>query len=132
MQTKDIPLHDIKPLIEIQEYSLYYFSALVFIASVVVLVLVYLLYKYIKNKNSFNIRAEYLKQLKAVDLSNPKRAAYEITLYGALFEADSEEHKKLYSALVKELETYKYKKDVDSFSEETKHSIKNYVGILNV
>ncbi|MDF1882924.1 hypothetical protein JHD49_03125 [Sulfurimonas sp. SAG-AH-194-C21] len=132
MQSTDIPLHDIKPLIEIQEYSFYYFVSLVIAATIIVSVIIYLLYKYIKNKNSFNIRAEHLKLLKTVDLSQTKKAAYEITLYGASFELDSEQHKELYSSLVEELETYKYKKDVDSFSEETKHSIENYVGTLNV
>ncbi|MDQ7067085.1 MAG: hypothetical protein Q9M40_03250 [Sulfurimonas sp.] len=132
MQTKDIPLHDIKPLIEIQEYSLYYFSALVIFVSLIVLLLSYLLYRYIKEKNSFNIRAEHLKLLKALDLSNTKKAAYELTLYGATFKDDSENHAKTYETLVHDLEMYKYKKSVESFSEETKNRIETYVGMLDV
>jgi len=49
MQTKDIPLHDIKPLIEIQEYSMYYLIALSFLACVVLLALIYAVYSYIKH-----------------------------------------------------------------------------------
>lgn len=132
MQTKDIPLHDIKPLIEIQEYSLYYFVALVAFVSVVVLALLYLGYQYIKNRNSFNIRVEHLKLLQESNLDDAKKAAYELTLYGATFADDNEQTHRTYEVLVQELESYKYKKDVESFSEETKRSINNYLGMIDV
>ncbi len=132
MQTKDIPLHDIKPLIEIQEYSLYYFIALVGVVSIVTLLLVYLLINYLKNRNSFNIRAEHLKLLKEINLNDTKNAAYEITLHGSTFEFDSEHHSRTYLTLVEDLETYKYKKNVESFNRETKNSIENYIGMLDV
>ncbi|HIP19539.1 MAG TPA: hypothetical protein EYG70_00275 [Sulfurimonas sp.] len=132
MQTKDIPLHDIKPLIEIQEYSLYYFVALVAFVSVVVLALLYLAYQYMKNRNSFNIRVEHLKLLQKSNLDDAKKAAYELTLYGATFCDDNEQTHRAYEVLVQELESYKYKKDVESFSEETKRSINNYLGMIDV
>lgn len=132
MQTKDIPLHDIKPLIEIQEYSLYSFIALVLLVSVMILGLIYFVYKYIKNRNSFNIRAEHLTLLKVCNLNDTKKAAYEITLYGATFSTDNQENQRTYETLVEELETYKYKKDVESFNKETKRSIENYIGMLDV
>ncbi len=132
MQTKDIPLHDIKPLIEIQEYSIYYFSGLVFIAFVVIIGLGYLAYKYIQNRNSFNIRAEHLKLLKQLDLSDAKKAAYEVTHYGATFAQDSEQHQRTYENLVDELQRYKYKKNVEAFEAQTKEHIDNYIGMLDV
>jgi len=132
MQTKDIPLHDIKPLIEIQEYSLYYFIALVVVVTVVVFAIIYLIYNYIKNKNSFNLRAEHLKYLKKLDFSDAKQTAYDITNYGATFAADSEQHQRKYENLVEQLESYKYKKSVEDFDVQTKQSIENYVGMLDV
>jgi len=132
MQTKDIPLHDIKPLIEIQEYSLYYFVALVAFVLIVVIALLYLAYKYIKNRNGFNIRVEHLKLLHESNLDDAKKAAYELTLYGATFADDNEQMHRTYEVLVQELEPYKYKKDVESFSEETKRSIDNYLGMIDV
>lgn len=132
MQTKDIPLHDIKPLIEIQEYSLYYFIALVIVATMVVLGVIYLVYNYIKNRNRFNIRAEHLKLLKQLDLNDTKKAAYEITQFGATFAEDSEQHQRTYENLVELLESYKYKKSVENFDLQTRQSIENYIGMLDV
>jgi len=132
MQTKDIPLHDIKPLIEIQEYSIYYFIILVFISTTVVLGLVYLAYNYIKNRNNFNIRVEHLKLLKELDLNDTKKAAYDITQYGATFMSDSEQLQRTYENLVENLEHYKYKKSVEHFDKQTKQSIENYIGMIDV
>ena len=132
MQTKDIPLHDIKPLIEIQEYSMYYLIALVIAVFVVVLALIYFAYQYFTTRNKFNIKKEHLKLLKSLDMSDTKRVAYEVTQYGATFAGDNEQNERTYKNLVEELESYKYKKNVESFSKETKNSIENYIGMLDV
>ena len=132
MQTKDIPLHDIKPLIEIQEYSMYYLIALVITVFVVVLALIYFAYQYFTTRNKFNIKKEHLKLLKSLDMSDTKRVAYEVTQYGATFAGDNEQNERTYKNLVEELESYKYKKNVESFSKETKNSIENYIGMLDV
>lgn len=132
MQTKDIPLHDIKPLIEIQEYSMYYLIALVIAVFVVVLALIYFAYQYFTNRNKFNIKKEHLKLLKSLDMSDTKRVAYEVTQYGATFAGDNDQNERTYKNLVEELESYKYKKNVESFSKETKNSIENYIGMLDV
>jgi len=132
MQAKDIPLHDIKPLIEIQEYSMYYLIAISVVALVLFLALAYLAFNYIRNKNKFNIRKEHLKLLHAIELKNAKKDAYDITFYGATFMNDSERHKKAYELLVEHLESYKYRKDVDSFDEETKREFDNFVGMIDV
>jgi len=132
MQSRDIPLHDIKPLIEIQEYSMYYLIALGVVALVLFLALAYLAFHYLRNRNKFNIRKEHIKMLGNIVFSDAKKDAYEITLYGATFMHDSERHLKAYELLVEHLETYKYRKDVDSFDEETKREFDNFVGMLDV
>lgn len=131
-QSLDIPLHDIKPLIEIQEYSLYYFLGVSFVALVIFLAFLYLLVRYFRNRNKFNLRAHNLSLLKAIDRANAKQAAYDITLYGATFKDDSPRHAKAYSALVDSLESYKYKKAVDSFSDETMHNLDIYMDMIDV
>ena len=136
MQTKtqsiDIPLHDIKPLLEIQEYSFYYLLALIGVAVIVLVGVAFLLYKYVKHRNRFNIRKEHLKLIQEIDLSDAKKAAYNITTYGYTFRNDGERQKNAYDSLVELLEAYKYKKDVDAFDLETKHSFERYVGMLDV
>ena len=128
----DIPLHDIKPLIEIQEYSLYYLIGVSLVGTVILLALLYLAFKYLKNRNKFNIRKENLSRLRAIDFSDAKSAAYDITTYGKTFKDDSDRHTRAYDALLEELEIYKYKKNVDNFSDETKHIFEIYLGLLDV
>ena len=132
MQTQEIPLHDIKGLVEVQEYSLYYFSALVFIGVLLLLGVLYLLYKYLQNKKKFNLRKEHQRLLHEIDFSDAKKAAYEITQLGSTFKDDSERHQRAYELLVEDLEAYKYKKEVEAFSSESKHLLENYLGLIDV
>ncbi len=131
-QVPKIPLHDIKPLLEIQEYSFYYLLALIAVGVIIVSALGYLLYKFIQRRNRFNIRAEHLKLLNTLDLSDAKAAAYEITQLGATFKDDSERNLNAYETLVEHLENYKYKKYVSGFDEETKHLLERYRGMIDV
>ena len=128
----DIPLHDIKPLIEIQEYSMYYLIGLSVMAIVVLFALLYLAFKYFANRNKFNIRKFNLNKLKDIDFSEPKKAAYEITSLGMVFKDDSDRHTRAFASLQEDLESYKYKKDVDNFNDETKRLFDLYLGMLDV
>ena len=132
LQQNEIPLHDIKPLIEIHEYSLYY---LIGVSILVVLILsgfIYLAYKWMKNRKKYNRRAHHYKMLYAVDYSNPKKAAYDLTFYGATFKDDSERHLKAYENMLEHLQKYKYKKNVEDFDADTSHVIELYKGMIDV
>ncbi|WP_457747271.1 hypothetical protein [Sulfurimonas sp.] len=132
MQKVDIPLHDIKPLVDIQEYSIYYFSAIVVVLSILLVAFLYLAYRWIKHRNRFNIRKEHNKLLQEVDLNDAKKAAYDLTFYGATFKDDSLRHLKTYEDLIEKLESYKYKKNVESFDSETLRIIELYRGMIDV
>lgn len=132
MQNYEIKLHDIKPLVDIQEYSLYYFIALVSVVILFLLVLTYIFIKWYKKRNRINLRQEHLKILNTINMQDAKVAAYEITLYGLTFKDDSEECYKAYENLQNNLQNYKYKKYVDNFDEETKRYLDIYLGIINV
>ncbi len=134
MQEKsfDIPLHDIKPLLEVQEYSLYYFLALVFLVIIILLGISYLIYKWIKAKNAFNQRKENLKIINDLDLKDTKKSAYEITSLGLIFKDDSTRHKEMYDNLVQRLEVYKYRQNVEEFDSEVLGYIELYRGMLDV
>lgn len=132
VQTNEIPLHDIKPLLEIEEYSFYYFIGIVTVVTLIVLGVAYLLYKHFRTKNRFNIRKEHLQLLKNIDLKETKKAAYQLTEYGATFQNDSERHQKTYHDMLDRLEKYKYKKNVDDFDSETLRIIELYRGMIDV
>ena len=131
-KTYDIQLHDIKPLVEIQEYSMEYLILLSSVVVILLLALLYLLIKWLKQRNRFNLRRENKRLFSAIDLSETKNAAYKLTLYGATFKDDSSRHVKAFSDLVDSLEMYKYKKSVESFDSETLHHIEIYQDMIDV
>ena len=128
----EIPIHDIKPLLEIQEYSLYYFLAIVALALVALAVIIYFVVKYIKNRNKFNIRKEHFKLFSEIKLTNAKSDAYDITFYGATFKNDSPRHSEMFDNLTQRLEAYKYKKSVQDFDDETKAYVGLYKDMIDV
>ena len=96
----DIPLHDIKPIVDIQEYSFYYFLGISFVTLLFVGAITFLIYKYIKQKKAYNVKKEHLKIINELDFTNTKESAYAITLYGATFKDDSDRHKEMYKNIV--------------------------------
>ena len=128
----DIPLHDIKPLIEVQEYSLYYLIVMSTIALLIFVGLLYLVMKWLKRRNAFNIRKEHYKLLNTIDFQDAKRSAYDVTYYGATFKDDSPRHTEMYKNLTQRLEQYKYKKDVDEMEDEVKAYINLYKEMIDV
>ena len=131
-QSYDIPLHDIKPIVEIEEYSLYYFLGFASLALVLVAGVAYLLCMWLKKRNRYNRRKEHFKLLNSLDSNNTKESAYAITLYGATFKDDSPRHKEMYDNLLGRLDAYKYKKEVSSFDSEVIGYIELYKGMLDV
>lgn len=132
VQSYDIPLHDIKPIIEVEEYSLYYFLGVVFISTLFILAVAYLIYMWLRKRNRYNKRKEHLKLLNTLDLNDTKNSAYALTLYGITFRDDSLRHKEMYDNLVARLEGYKYKKEVSSFDAEVLGYIELYRGMVDV
>lgn len=131
-QSFDIPLHDIKSIVDIEEYSLYYLLGGSFFVLFLFSVFAYLLYLWFKRKGKFNQRKESYKALHVVDLSDTKKCAYAITLYGATFKDDSPRHHEMYLNLIERLEVYKYKKEVSAFDDETIGYIELYKGMVDV
>ena len=132
MQNYDIPLHDIKPIIQVQEYSFYYLVALVAVGTFLLLSALYFLFKWYKSRNAFNLRKEHLRLINAIDLEDTKSAAYAFTFYGLSFKDDSPRHSEMYRNLMQRLDEYKYKKDVDAFDSETLGYLELYKGMLDV
>jgi len=103
-------LRDIKPFIELSDYSLALFIATLFVG---------VFFAYIAFKKSYNIAKSnckidcqkyYLNRLKSVDWSLPKVAAYEATYYGRLL-AQDKRRKELFLQMKSRLDKLKYAKD---------------------
>jgi len=132
IQSSGLILHDIKPLLEIEDYSFYYFLALIIVVIFLVVAIIYLIVKWFRNRNKFNIRVENYKLLNKIDLEDTKNSAYLITLYGTTFKDDSQRHKEMFENINSRLESYKYKKDVPKFDDETVSYIEIYRGMIDV
>ncbi len=130
-QNFDIPLHDIKPLVEIQEYSMELLIALNIGLIMIIMVVIYLLLRWLKNRKKFNIRKEHKRRLSELSLDDTKNAAYRLTEYGATFKDDTPRHTKAYEELFEALQSYKYKKEVTAFSAQTLHFIELYRGMID-
>jgi hypothetical protein len=132
-KTIEIPLHDIKPLVAIPDYSFYYFMALVIIGSLITVGLFFLLVKWLRRRKKFDVRKEHAKALQNIKLTDAKKAAYALSRYGATFANDSQRHQKIYQELLDELSRYKYKKEIDEeFDANTLRLIELYRGMIDV
>ena len=133
MQPDQLKLHDIKPLVPIEDYSFYYFLALSAVAVVLLAGAFYLLLKWLKQRKKENIRKKHLEILRSIDLrKDPKKAAYMLTKYGATFKDDDARHKEMYENMLAKLEKYKYRKEVEPFDKETVSIIELYRDICDV
>lgn len=103
-------IHDIKPLEEIPDYSIYIFYGTIVFFTGIVLLLFYMLFTYIQKKRN-SPEKNYLKLLQNIDFSDPKLSAYTISKYGALLAKDDRQLT-LLMELNQQLENYKYKKEV--------------------
>ena len=132
VKTYDVPLHDIKNIIEVQDYSFYYLLGVVALSIIVLSTIIYLVLKYLQKRNAYNQRKEHLQFLNSIDLNDTKNAAYSISKYGATFANDGERQSGMYKNISARLEQFKYKKDVDSFDKETLAYVELYKGMIDV
>ncbi len=130
MKDLNIPLNDIAPLVEIPDYSLYYFITVVLIAVALSLALILALLKQIR-KRRVNLRRERFGRLSSVDFSDPKRAAYTISELGRVFAFDNERTEKAYHNLFERLAPYKYAPKVEMIDEETIGYYRLYLEIID-
>jgi hypothetical protein len=115
----NINLRDIKPIVEIPDGSFYIFIALVIVGIIVLLALIYLLYRFIKIRKKINIKKQNLAKLKNINLKDSKKASYEITKLAYYFAKQNPEHKPKALELIAKLQDYKYKKTVSSLDDYT-------------
>lgn len=131
-QNYTIPLHDIKPIVDVQEYSLYYLIGISTFVLILTCIIIYLIYKWLQKRKAFSIRKEHLRLINSLDLNDTKSSAYAITTYGYTFKDDSDRHQEMYENITSRLEVYKYKKEVDNFDSEVLSYIELYKGMLDV
>jgi len=123
-------LRDIKPLLEIPDNSFYIYWGMIGFGILLILVILFFIFKKLWENRKINLAKEYLARLKAIDWSESKKAAYEATYYARLLATD-ERRKELFSQLEPMLEKYKYKKEVDAVDQDTLNQFNLFVQVAD-
>jgi hypothetical protein len=121
-------IRGIRPIFEWSDYIWYLGALLGGVALLTVLVII--LYRLFFAKNKVDLRAAYIKELEAVDLSDSKKAAYAISRLVRLIAA-GERERKMAEKLTDKLETYKYAKAVPPLDEDAKAHYKIFLGMVH-
>jgi len=108
-------LRDIKGLIQVEDYTLY-----IFIAILVLVVLYFIVKKIINYKRVVSPIKVAKRELKNLDLDDSKEVAYKVTKYGKVLSDEGFEY----------LEKYKYKKEIVKFSKEDLQKIEGFLNAV--
>lgn len=127
----DIPLHDIKPLVEVPDHSLLLLSGLILLVVILIGSGLYLAWRYLLQRKKMDIRLQTYKALKSITFEDPKKAAYAITRHGSLFSKEGGRYKEAYAELNRRLAPYKYRKEVTAIDEETIAYFRIYVEMID-
>jgi len=115
-----IEIHDIKPIVAIPDISIFIYYGLFWLLFIVLCIVGYFLYIFLKPKEK-SLESIWYGKLQKIDLQDTKNAAYAISKYGQLLAKD-ERQVRLIEELHDELSFYKYKKNI---TEELTPNIKN-------
>jgi len=116
-------LKDIKGIVEVPDFSLYYFIAIDF---AIIAFIVFLVFLFKTKKKPKPTKKEIaLKILKNMDFLDTKKSVYDFCEYGALFV--NENNQNSFQTIEKELQKYKYKKDVPNLDEESIKKMKDFI-----
>ena len=123
-------LRGIKSLVQIEDYSLYFFILLIsLIAFLMFLVLIYGI-QYLRKTNVSQEQKSAWHYLNHVDFEDTKVAAYGISQCARFFV--TQENKAIFEQLIQALERYKYKPDVPAFKESDKALLAEFLGKSHV
>ncbi|PIF04683.1 MAG: hypothetical protein CSA86_01075 [Arcobacter sp.] len=126
-----IKIHDIKPIVEIPDISIYLYYAMIFLLFLLGLFVLYILYKFFRPKAKTQEKQWYEK-LQNLDFTDVKQTAYDISKYGRYL-AKEERSIHLFEELSNSLLDYKYKKEVPKeFNNEIKAKYSIFMDSLDV
>jgi hypothetical protein len=117
-------LRDIKGIVEVSDFSMYYLVALSVLVLVCIIVLVYYLMQPKKRKKPTN-KDNALSNLKNIDFKDAKDIAYTFSLNIPYFINENNQSK--IEKVLEELEIFKYKKDVPQMQDDFKNEIKEII-----
>jgi hypothetical protein len=118
-------LKDIKDIVDVPEYSLFILIAIVTMALLLISVAFYFYKNRRKRRKKPTQKEMALQKLRDIDYNNTKEVVY-------TFEAEikpfiTPENQERLNAIKKELEVYKYKKDIPQLDNQIKVEIESFI-----
>ena len=126
-------LKDIKGIVEVHGYSSIYLIVTIFVICLIVTAFVFAGYRYLKKKRrrkrktKMQIAREKLKNLR---FDNPKEAVYTFSEYANIITQNKEQQRENLENILKEIEIYKYKRDIPPLSKEVINKMKRFIKAL--
>ena len=118
-------LRDIKGLVEVTDYSLFYLLGIVGIGVALLIVLVVLLYKYLTKKDPLTQKKVAMELLDKFEFGDAKESAYAFS-HLAQYAVNDTQRREL-EELLAELDLYKFKKEVPELDDELKAKMKKFI-----
>jgi hypothetical protein len=118
-------LKEIKPIVEVTDFSFYYFITIIFISFIIIAFVLYKYFTKVKKTKKLTQKQIALKRLKNLNFKDVKNIVYSFTVDGFLFINDKNRDK--FKTLEEKLEQYKYKKDIQNLPNKLKNEIKQFI-----
>ena len=118
-------LKDIKGIIEVPDYSLWILLSIIACVVFCLIILIYFFKNKRKKRKKPTLKQIAMKNLKEINFDDTKGAVYSFCENFQYF--IDEKNKESFEQLQKELEIYKYKKEIEKLSDEQKNRIKNMI-----
>ncbi len=118
-------LRDIKDVVEVQEHSLAMLITLIVVVLLLLGVALYLFKNRRRRRKKPTAKEIALEKLQNLDYGNPKEVVYTFEADGELFVNDKNQED--FEKIKKELEIYKYKRDVPPLDEGVKAEIEQFI-----
>jgi hypothetical protein len=118
-------LKDIKGIIEVPDYSLWILLSMTTSVLVFIILAIYFLKNRRKKRKRLTSKQIAMKNLKEIDFDDTKGAVYTFCENFQYF--IDEKNKESFEELQKELEIFKYKKEIEKLSDKQKNRIKSMI-----
>ena len=118
-------LKDIKGIIKVPDYSLWILFSLIVGLLLCLIFVIYYFKNRRKKRKKLTSKQIAMKNLKEIDFDDTKSAVYSFCENFQHF--IYEKNKEAFENLQKELEIFKYKKEIEKLSDEQKNRIKNMI-----
>lgn len=118
-------LKDIKGIIEVPDYSLWILLSIIIGVLLLIILAIYFFKNKRKKRKKPTLKQIAMKNLKEINFEDTKGAVYSFCENFQYF--IDEKNKVSFEQLQKELEMYKYKKEIEKLSDEEKNRMRNMI-----